>query len=238
MRAWLVFRLKEADVRVCSPRADLVEAEVRRLRAVLEAYIDRQPAFKAALRPIDLLADAPPIAVAMADAARACEVGPMAAVAGAVAQAAAEVALAAGVDEAIVENGGDTWIASPREVTVGLYAGENPLSGRLALSIHPDRLPLSVCSSSGRFGHSLSFGDCDLATVVARSGALADAAATLAANSVRTIDDVEPTLERVAAIPGIDGVLIVKADRVGVAGNLPRLVKADDPDFELKTRHR
>jgi ApbE superfamily uncharacterized protein (UPF0280 family) len=155
-----------------------------------------------------------------------------------VAQAAAEAALAAGAGEAIVENGGDTWIASTSEVTVGLHAGEHPISGRLALRIPPERLPLSVCSSSGRFGHSLSFGDCDLVTVVAKSGALADAAATLAANSVRAVDDVESTLELVMAIPGIDGMLIVKDDRVGVAGNLPQLVQCADPDFELKTRHR
>jgi ApbE superfamily uncharacterized protein (UPF0280 family) len=238
VRTWTVFQLKEADLRICSPKADLVEAEVRRLRGELETYIDRQPAFKASLVPIELLEDAPPIAVAMADAARACGVGPMAAVAGAAAQAAAEAALAAGADEAIVENGGDTWIASGNEVTVGLHAGEHALSGRLALRIPPHRLPLSVCSSSGRFGHSLSFGDCDLATVVAGNGALADAAATLAANCVRTADDVEPTLERVAAIAGIVGVLIVKDDRVGIAGDLPRLVKCDDLDFALKTRHR
>jgi len=238
VRSWTIYQLKEADLRISSPRADLVEAEVRRLRTALEAFIERQPAFRAALVPIDLLDGAPPIAVAMADAARACGLGPMAAVAGAVAQAAAEAALAKGAGEAIVENGGDTWIASPTEVTVGLHAGRHALSGRLALRIPPDRLPLSVCSSSGRFGHSLSFGDCDLATVVAQSGALADAAATLAANCVRTVDDVEPTLERVMAIPGVDGVLIVENDRVGVAGNLPQLVQCADPDFALKTRHR
>jgi uncharacterized protein len=238
VRIWTLFQLKEADLRISSPKADLVAAEVRRLRAQLEAYIERQPAFKAALVPIDPFDDAPPIAVVMAEAARVCGVGPMAAVAGAVAQAAAEAALAAGAGEAIVENGGDTWIASASEVTVGLHAGEHPISGRLALRIPPDRLPLSVCSSSGRFGHSLSFGDCDLATVVAGSGALADAAATLAANCVRTVGDVEPTLERVMAIQGIEAALIVKDDRVGVAGDLPRLVQCADPDFALKTRHR
>jgi ApbE superfamily uncharacterized protein (UPF0280 family) len=237
-RAWTVFQLKEADLRISSSRADLVEAEIRRLRAALEAYIDRQPAFKAALVPIDLLDDAPAIAMTMADAARACGVGPMAAVAGAIAQAAAAAALADGAGEAIVENGGDTWIASDVGITVGLYAGDHPLSGRLALRIERDRLPVSVCSSSGRFGHSLSFGDCDLATVVAGSGALADAAATLAANSVRTVDDVEPALARLMEIPGVAGVLIVKDDRVGVAGDLPPLVKCEDPDFALKTRHR
>lgn len=231
-------RIREADLRIASTKADVVEAEVRRLRAELEAYIERQPAFKAALVPVDLLDGAPPIAVAMADAARACGVGPMAAVAGAVAQAAAEAAIAAGAVEAIVENGGDTWIASPSDVTVGLHAGDHALSGKLALSIPAARLPLSICSSSGRFGHSLSFGCCDIATIVAGSGALADAAATLAANRVRTVDDVEPTLERVMAIAGIIGVLIFKDDRVGVAGDFPQLVKCDDPDFALKTRHR
>jgi uncharacterized protein len=238
VRVWTVFQFKEADVRICSQGADLVEAEVRRLRAELEAWIERQPAFKAALVPIDLLPGAPPIAAAMAEAARACGVGPMAAVAGAVAHLAAEAARAAGAGEVIVENGGDTWIDSPGEVTVGLFAGEHALSGRLALRIPADRLPLSVCSSSGRFGHSLSFGDCDLATIVAKSGALADAAATFAANCVRTPDDVEATLGRVMAIPGIEGALIVKGDRVGVAGDLPPLVPCADPDFALKTRHR
>ena len=76
----------------------------------------------------------------MAGAARACGVGPMAAVAGAVAQAAAEVALAAGAGEAIVENGGDTWIASASEVTVGLHAGEHPIF-RQACPAHPPGPP-------------------------------------------------------------------------------------------------
>lgn len=237
-RRWATFTCKDADVRVASERADVVETEVGRLRAELEAYIDRHPGFKSALVPLDLLDGAPPVAVAMADAARACGVGPMAAVAGAVAQAAAEAALAAGAREAIVENGGDLWICSPVALTVGLYAGEHPLSGRLALRIEAERLPLSVCSSSGRFGHSLSFGDCDLATVVAAGGALADAAATLTANLVRTEADVEPALERAMAVAGIVGVLIVKGDRVGIAGDLPPLVQCDDPDLVRKARHR
>jgi ApbE superfamily uncharacterized protein (UPF0280 family) len=164
-------------------------------------------------------------------------VGPMAAVAGAVAQACVESALAAGAEEAIVENGGDIFIAGRHAVCVGLYAGEHPLSGRLALRIDADRLPLSICSSSSRFGHSLSFGDCDLATVISRDGALADAAATLAGNCVTTTADVEPTLGRIMAIRGIEAVLIIKEDRVGVAGELPQLVRCEDPSFAGKTFH-
>ena len=236
-RTWTTFRWKEADLRICSAAACLIVEEVKRLRAELEQYIGRQPAFLTSLEPIELLPDAPPIAVRMAEAAAACRVGPMAAVAGAVAQMAAEKALASGAGEAIIENGGDTWIASPDEVEIGLYAGDHPLSGRLALRIPAVRLPLSVCSSSSRFGHSLSLGDCDLATVVAASGALADAAATLAGNSVRSVDDVDATLRKLMGIDGVIGVLILKADRVGVAGDLPPLVRCADPLFPEKTFH-
>ena len=74
-------------------------------------------------------------------------------------------------------------------------------------------------------GHSTSLGRCDIATVVARDAALADAAATQAANLVKNVDDVDRAIERIAAIEGVEGVLIVKDDRVGLAGRLPPLVK-------------
>lgn len=237
MREYLTFVWKEASLRISSPRGALIIDEVKRLRQLIEDYIARQPEFQSTLVPIDLLPMAPEICVRMAGAARPCGVGPMAAVAGAVAQMCAEAALAAGAEEAIVENGGDIYIASPRAVSVGLYAGSHPLSGRLALRIDAGRLPLSICSSSSRFGHSTSFGDCDLATIVSRDGALADAAATLAGNCVKVSADVEPTLEKIMAIRGIEGVLIVKDDRVGVAGDMPRLVRCEDPSFAGKTFH-
>ena len=74
----------------------------------------------------------------------------------------------------------------------------------------------------------MSLGQCDLATVVAKDAALADAAATQAANLVRTPEDMDAALERIAAIEGIAGVLIVQDDRVGLAGRLPRLVKTPE----------
>ncbi len=236
-RRYVTFRWKEADLRISSPRADVIREEIVRQRALLEAYITRHPAFRAALVPVDLLERAPPIACRMAEAARKAGVGPMAAVAGAMAQAAVEAALTAGAEEAIVENGGDLYLASPREVVVGLYAGDHPLSGRLAFRVAPGCMPLSICSSSSRFGHSFSFGDCDLATVVAADGALADAAATLAGNSVRRPEDVPAALEKVAAIPGVLGVLIVQEGSIGLKGDLPELIRPRDPGFLSKTAH-
>jgi uncharacterized protein len=237
VREFTTFVWKEANLRIASERAEVVTAEVMRLRAVLEAYIQLHPVFQTSLIPLDLLPEAPPIARRMAAAARLCGVGPMAAVAGTVAEMAAEAALAAGAREALVENGGDIFLSSPEEVTVGLYAGDHPLSGRLSFRLAPEAMPVSVCSSSSRFGHSWSFGNCDLATIVAREGALADAAATLAGNCVKTTADVQPALERLMEIPGIRGVLIVQEDRVGVAGDLPPIIRCQDPGFKGKTFH-
>jgi ApbE superfamily uncharacterized protein (UPF0280 family) len=236
-RLYTTFTWKEADLRICSQRTDVVIEEIKRQRAALERYIERHAVFKTTLVPIPLIDGAPEIALRMARAAGPCGVGPMAAVAGAMAEMAAEAARRCGAEEAIVENGGDIFLDSPAEVLVGLYAGAHPLSGRLALRIKPSDMPISVCSSSSRFGHSLSLGDCDLATIVARSGALADAAATLAGNSVRSVTDIGPTLKRVSSIPGILCVLIIKDDKVGVIGDLPALVKCDDPGFQAKAFH-
>ncbi len=48
---------------------------------------------------------------------------------------------------------------------------------------------------------------------------------TQAANLVATVSDVDAGLERIAAIEGIDGVMIVKNEHFGLAGRLPPLVK-------------
>jgi len=95
-------------------------------------------------------------------------------------------------------------------------------------------MPLAICSSSARMGHSLSLGDCDLATVVARDASLADAAATLACNLTRTLHDVDATLARITGIPGVNGLLLVKGERVGLSGRLPPLVRSRDPLQEEK----
>jgi len=234
MRQYRSFAYKGASFRIACPRFERLVQEVRRQRSLLEAYLRRQPQFLTALQPLQPLADAPEVVRRMAAAAEAAGVGPMAAVAGAMAQMAAEAALAEGAEEAIVENGGDIYLVSPEPVWVGLYAGEHPLSGVLALEVRPEEMPLAVCSSSSRLGHSLSFGDCDLATVAAPDAALADAAATLAGNLVKSEADLAGALERVASIPGIRGLLLVKDAKVGLAGRLPRLVRHGDRGFPAK----
>lgn len=225
-RTYRTFTYRGAAFRICCERFDAATDEVVRQRDILEQYIGRHPEFASCLRPLELGADAPEVARRMARAGALVGVGPMAAVAGAMAQCAAEAGLAAGADEVIVDNGGDIYLRAVDPVVIGLYAGSAALGDQFAFSLQPDDTPIAVCSSSGRMGHSLSLGRCDLATVVAQDAALADAAATAAANLVGTADDVNAALNRIAAIEGVAGVLIVKDDQVGLAGRLPSLVRA------------
>ena len=224
-RVYRTFVHKEALLRICCEPFEAVTQEIVRQRAILEAYIRRHPHFQHSLQPVAVKATAPEVARRMARAACAVGVGPMAAVAGAMAQLAVEAALRAGAEEAIVDNGGDIYLQTVEPVIIGLYPGESEQIGRLAFSLQACDTPLSICSSSGKMGHSLSLGQCDLATVVAKDAALADAAATLAANLVRIVSDVEPALNQIVSIEGISGVLIVKDGHTGLAGKLPSLVK-------------
>lgn len=237
MQAFRSFTHKDARFRISTPAFSPACADIRATRRLLEDYIRCHPEFQTALTPLPDDPEAPPLIRTMLQAAlRAGAVGPMAAVAGAVAQSAAEAAQRHGATEVIVENGGDLYLATPHEVQVALFTGpEHPLADRLALRITPDEQPVAICSSSSRMGHSLSFGQCDLATVLSADAALADAAATRACNEVKTPDDLPAILERTAAIPGILGVLLVKDDRIGMQGpRLPELVKNRDANTREK----
>jgi hypothetical protein len=225
-RIYRTFAYREAVFRICCEAFDAVAHAIVRQRRLLEDYIRRHPAFGSSFEPVELLPDAPEIARRMVRAGRAVGVGPMAAVAGAMAQWAAEAGLKAGAAEAIVDNGGDIYLQAAEPVAVGLHAGMGKPANRLAFSLQPTDMPVAICSSSGRMGHSMSLGRCDLATVVARDAALADAVATQAANVIRTVGDMDAALERIGAIDGVDGLLIVQDDRVGLAGHLPPLVRS------------
>jgi ApbE superfamily uncharacterized protein (UPF0280 family) len=135
-----------------------------------------------------------PVARRMAEAVwphRAVFITPMAAVAGAVADEMLQAILVGRtLDKAYVNDGGDIAIhLSPgHSLRAGIFA--QALDGAVALA--HDR-PVRGIATSGRGGRSFSLGIADSATVLARSAAAADAAATLIANAVN-ID--HPAIER------------------------------------------
>lgn len=190
------------------------------LRASLTTYLLLHPAFQHSLTPVAATDDAPPIARDMAEAAARFGVGPMAAVAGAVSQAVSD-RFAGQCPELLIENGGDVYLRSTVNRTVALLG--RPTEGtRLGLSFTPDSLPAAVCASSAKVGHSLSFGQADMVTVVADSGAVADAAATALGNLLVGPDDVEHVLNLAVTLAnrGVRGAFVQMGELVGVAGDI------------------
>ena len=202
-------------------RADLTGPAgdaVRACRESIEDYIARDPDFATALEPCDVT-DAPDIVRAMADAGRTAGVGPMAAVAGAVAQFVGE-ALLAHSPEVIVENGGDLYIKTDHRIRVGMYAGDSPFTGRLALLVAPEKTPMGMCTSSGTVGHSMSLGRADAVTVICRSAAVADAYATAYANRISSPDDVNTVLALGEKSPDVLGLVIIVGPTLGSWGDI------------------
>ena len=129
---------------------------------------------------------------------------PMAAVAGAVAQEIIASYDSAGINRAWVNNGGDIALhlgsaGSGASIKVGLFADLarfDPADGRLPIdadfTVTAD-LPVRGIATSGWRGRSFSLGIADSVTVLARTAAMADAAATQIANAVNTDD---PRIER------------------------------------------
>ncbi|MCG8566100.1 MAG: UPF0280 family protein [Desulfobacterales bacterium] len=189
-------------------------------RAQIEAWIAQHPEFGTSLAPLPQPDIAPPISQQMTRAGQAAQVGPMAAVAGTVAEFTGR-ALMAESDQVVVENGGDIFIHSRTETTFAIYAGEDsPFSMRAGIKIPTQEAPFGLCTSSGTLGHSKSFGRADAVTVMARDCALADAAATALANAIRKPADINPTMERGKAIPGIQGLVMIMGDQIGLWGDL------------------
>jgi ApbE superfamily uncharacterized protein (UPF0280 family) len=155
----------------------------------------------------------------MARAASKAGVGPMAAVAGAIAEFVGHDLIALS-PEIIIENGGDIFLASSRERTIGIYAGNSPLTGKIGLKISGAETPLGICTSSGTVGHSLSFGQADAVVILAKSATLADAAATAIGNLISQADDIPKGIERAQGIKGLKGVIIIKDDRLGLWGEV------------------
>lgn len=194
-------------------------AETVRCRQELETHVQAFPAFLTSLHPLAVPAGCPLPLRRMYEAAAKAEVGPMAAVAGHVAELVGK-RLAADFPDVMVENGGDLWLKFTGPRQVGLWCGDTPFSDKLALRIPGTETPVGLCSSSGRFGHSLSLGRADVATILADTAVLADAVATALGNRVRQSEDVTPALAWATAIPGVRGALVVLGAQLGIMGDI------------------
>lgn len=222
---------RESDLHItCQARAEIDVREVassalRQARSTLQMAITLDPAFQTSLTPLKGPEQGSAFLKAMCAAAELCGVGPMATVAGHVAEHVATALLEAGCSSAVVENGGDIFVASPGPRMVGIMG--NPSQGpTLCLALNPEDMPCSICSSSATIGHSLSFGKAELVAVRSPSGAMADAAATALANILHTPADIPAVLVQAqswARLPPplrLDGVFAICQGKLGIWGKM------------------
>ena len=181
--------------------AGAIERGWRRFETVLEELVAELPTLRRPVQGAGTLAG--PVAQRMRAACwpyRERFITPMAAVAGAVAD---EVLAAMGnaVPKAYVNNGGDIalHLAPGERLRVGVIADSDralrhghrlPLDGAFEIEAS---FPVRGVATSGWRGRSWSLGIADSVTVLAATGAAADAAATMIANAV---DVTSPAIER------------------------------------------
>lgn len=122
---------------------------------------------------------------------------PMAAVAGAVAdEMLAAIRASATLDKIYVNNGGDIalWVAPGERLDIGLIddlarAYQTPSSGSAGSIAIDAQSSIGGIATSGWRGRSFSLGIADAVTVLAKTAAQADAAASLIANAVNLVSN-------------------------------------------------
>lgn len=217
------FLEKETDLQVLADKPidkSFLKEKIHMYRFDIENYINKDPRFLTALKPIEVELNAPDIVKEMATQAKKAHVGPMASVAGAVAQFLGRDLLMQGHKDVIVENGGDIFLKTTKVRAVRIYPGKSKLWDKVTLKIRPKSTPLGICTSSGTIGHSLSFGCADSVVIVSKNTSLADAVATAAANKVHSKSDLTGALNFARAIKGVRGIVIILGNNLATWGEV------------------
>ncbi|MCG7843937.1 MAG: UPF0280 family protein [Methanomassiliicoccales archaeon] len=238
MRKHFEFRETAVTIEAADEYVPMAEKAMLDARSQIEEHIAHDDFFRTTFDPYPLRPDMSEVVRRMCVAAEKANVGPMATVAGAIAEEAVLRMIKAGCTHCMVDNGGDIAMRISRPVTVGLYTGE-ALPQYLGLEVPATRGLLGVCTSSGTVGPSISLGVADLATVISPDVALADACATKLGNMIR--DDDPMTLERalrmVLKIEGVQGALVMVNGKLGMGGDVPRLVRCQVPKDKITRIH-
>ena len=215
----IAVRQTDLYIRAQQNLKDKALKSVLKHRSSLEEYIKHHPLFLTTLEPYPVEKDAPAIVRDMDEASQVAGVGPMAAVAGAIAEAIGKD-LPLFSPEVIVGNGGDIFLKILKRRLVGIYAGESPFTGKIALEIKPQKTPLGICTSSATVGHSLSLGSADAVVALSPSTPLADAIATAIGNIVKDPADIPKAIEKAQSIDQLHGIIIIIGDTVGIRGKV------------------
>jgi uncharacterized protein len=181
----------------------------------IQSYAIRDPSFRSSKRPVPVPADAPPIVRQMADLSARAGVGPMFSFRGALTEFVG-TAVSRSIHDVTVVCGPDHFIVPQRRVRLPL---EGHVGRRLELGIvvKPELGPQGLHVGVGR---ERAGSGADAVIVVASSCILADAAAAGAAAILGKPNAFNLGLSYLQRIDGVHGALVVRGDRIGIAGSL------------------
>ena len=213
-----------------------LEKYILNLRKELEHYITKNKDFQLSLEPVNHAEDLSEIIKRMYTASSYCDVGPMACVAGCISEMSLDYLISKKSKYSIIENGGDIAIVNNKKAVCGIYSNNPILGNKIGFELKARKTPLGICTSSGKIGHSISFGYADSVTVLSKKASVADGLATKIANEAvgqNSEDKVSNALEASENYKDLfEGVLIISQDNVGSIGKLPKIVETEE--FNVK----
>ncbi len=178
----------------------------------LHAYTLRSPEIRTSKRAIEVDEDAPQIVREMVAAASRAGVGPMFSFQGAVTDHVGRF-LSRDLDEVTVSCGGDFFILARKRQKLTIHT--KPDGGGIAIVVQPSKRGVGVATSLGRGVVPL-----DGLAVLAESCMLAGAAAAGVQAILPKPDGFRLALVYLRKVPGVVGGVLVRGDRIGVAGGV------------------
>lgn len=203
--------------------------EISKQRETILNYINKNPDFKTTFSPYIFDKKAPLIIKKMINASVKYRVGPMAAIAGAIAEMTVLKMIKDGAEEVILDNGGDMALFLKSPVNIGLYTGNSNIQG-YGFKINTTGKLIGICTSSGKLGHSKSFGISYTTTVFSDSPTDADGAATSIGNEIKfdNSDSISKILKKSIDFTDISGIVTVTKNHLGSIGDIPEIIKTDN----------
>jgi len=211
---------------------NLAIEEIFKVRETIENFIKKHPEFAKSYTPIAENPEYPEIINQMCKASSLANVGPMAGIAGAIAYFVAKKVVSAGANFFIFDNGGDIALKINKPITVGIFTGEHK-TNKFGIKIKPKKDIFGICTSSGRIGHSFSYGSTNATTIIAQNPIIADAFATFIGNQIKKEDkkDIENILEKFN-ISELETIIVIIGQYIGFIGQPVEFVKTN-VDFNL-----
>lgn len=232
--------LGETHIRL---KTDLANHDLKnyiyKIRSDLKSYITKNQDFLLSIEPLKLNSESLPLIVrTMHESSVKADVGPMACVAGTISELSLNYLIEKDSKNSIVENGGDIALINDETTLCGIYSNNKILGNNIAFEIKPQKRPLGICTSSGKIGHSISFGTSDSVTVISNTPSIADGLATRIANAVSgetsefKVANALETSEDFREY--FKGVLIISDDNVGTVGRLPKIIETEEFGKSMK----